>query len=110
VDFELRVTRSRKPGALLTGGRMTGNEGMRVLVGVGGGGDPVRVPSCNYTLSFALTLRKSVRLVRKLPDTVPFIDLVTALTGDCGGSVIKVLCYKSEARWFDPSWCQWIFH
>jgi len=24
--------------------------------------------------------------------------------------VVKVLCYKSEGRWFDPSWCQWIFH
>ena len=24
--------------------------------------------------------------------------------------VINVLCYKSEGRWFDPSWCQWIFH
>jgi len=23
--------------------------------------------------------------------------------------VVKVLCYKSEGRWFDPSWCQWIF-
>jgi len=23
--------------------------------------------------------------------------------------VVKVLCYKSEVRWFDPSWCQWIF-
>ena len=21
-----------------------------------------------------------------------------------------VLCYKSEGCWFDPSWCQWIFH
>ena len=29
--------------------------------------------------------------------------------GDCGGTVVKVLCYKSECRWFDPSWCQWIF-
>jgi len=19
--------------------------------------------------------------------------------------VVKVLCYKSEGRWFDPSWC-----
>ena len=27
-----------------------------------------------------------------------------------GGSVVKVLCYKSEGRWFDPSSCQWIFH
>jgi len=24
--------------------------------------------------------------------------------------VVKVLYYKSEGRWFDPSWCQWIFH
>jgi hypothetical protein len=22
-----------------------------------------------------------------------------------GGTVIKVLCYKSEGRRFDPSWC-----
>jgi len=21
-----------------------------------------------------------------------------------------VLCYKSEGRWFVPSWCEWIFH
>jgi len=31
-------------------------------------------------------------------------------SGDRGSSVVKVLCYKSECRWFDPSWCQWIFH
>jgi hypothetical protein len=30
--------------------------------------------------------------------------------GDCGSTVIKVLRYKLEGRWFDPSWCQWIFH
>jgi len=24
-------------------------------------------------------------------------------------AVVKVLCYRSEGRWFDPSWCQWIF-
>ena len=28
---------------------------------------------------------------------------------DRGSTVVKVLCYKSEDRWFDPSWCQWIF-
>jgi len=27
----------------------------------------------------------------------------------CGGTVVKVLCYKSEGRWFDPSWCHWEF-
>ena len=30
--------------------------------------------------------------------------------GDRGSTVVKVLCYKPEGRWFDPSWCQWIFH
>ena len=30
--------------------------------------------------------------------------------GDCGGTVVKVLCYKSEGRLFDPRWYPWIFH
>jgi len=30
--------------------------------------------------------------------------------GDHGNTVVKVLCYNSEGRWFDPTWCQWIFH
>ena len=29
--------------------------------------------------------------------------------GDRGSTVVKVLCYKSEGRWFDPSWCHWNF-
>jgi hypothetical protein len=29
--------------------------------------------------------------------------------GDRGSTVVKVLCYNSESRWFDPSYCQWIF-
>ena len=28
---------------------------------------------------------------------------------DRGGTVVKVLCYKSEGRWFDPRWCHWNF-
>ena len=30
--------------------------------------------------------------------------------GNSGSALVKVLCYNSEGRWFDPSWCQWIFH
>ena len=33
-----------------------------------------------------------------------------SVLGDRGSTVVNVLCYKSEGRWFDPSWCQWIFH
>ena len=29
---------------------------------------------------------------------------------DSGSTVVKLLCYKSEGRWFEPSWCQWIFN
>ena len=29
----------------------------------------------------------------------------TIWKGDRSGTVVKVLCYKSEGRWFDPSWC-----
>ena len=29
---------------------------------------------------------------------------------DCGGPVVKVLCYKPEGCWFDPRWCYWKFH
>ena len=25
--------------------------------------------------------------------------------GNRGSTVVKVLCYKSECWWFDPSWC-----
>jgi len=26
-----------------------------------------------------------------------------------GGTEVKVLCYSSEGRWFDHSWCHWNF-
>ena len=29
--------------------------------------------------------------------------------GDRGSIVVKVLCYKSEGRWFDSTWCHWNF-
>jgi hypothetical protein len=31
------------------------------------------------------------------------------MAGDRGSTVVKVLCYKSEVRWFDPRWCHWKF-
>ena len=37
------------------------------------------------------------------------ILLSTSLNGARGSTVAKVLCYKSEGRWLDPSWCHWNF-
>ena len=28
---------------------------------------------------------------------------------DRGSTVVKMLCYKSEGRWFDSRWCHWNF-
>ena len=38
------------------------------------------------------------------------IMITTCVLWDRGSTVVKVLRYKSEGRWFDPSWCHWIFH
>jgi hypothetical protein len=29
--------------------------------------------------------------------------------GDRGSTVVKILRYKSEIRWFVPRWCHWNF-
>jgi len=34
---------------------------------------------------------------------------VFIISGDRGSTVVKVLCYKSEGRWFDSSWRHWNF-
>ena len=33
----------------------------------------------------------------------------TPTRADRGSALVKVLCYKSEGRWFDPSWSHWNF-
>ena len=38
-----------------------------------------------------------------------FFNTVLSPNRDRGGTVVKVLCYKSEGRWFDPRWCHWNF-
>ena len=38
-----------------------------------------------------------------------FCIVISCLSGDRGSAVVKVLCYKLESRWFDPSWCHCIF-
>ena len=39
-----------------------------------------------------------------------FICGTPTLNGDRAGTVVKVLCYKSEGCWFDSRWCHGIFH
>jgi len=42
--------------------------------------------------------------------SVQIFTCLRYLPGNRGGTVVKVLCYKSEGQWFDPSWCHWIFY
>ena len=47
------------------------------------------------------------------PPTLPVTNIMSHYTLTSGprwgSTVVKALCYTSEGRWFDPSWCQWIF-
>ena len=45
---------------------------------------------------------KHLRNVRNTSTKLYFV-------GERGGTVVKVLCYKSEGRWFDSRWCHWNF-
>jgi len=55
-----------------------------------------------YINSDSLNLYYLISLV-----TIRFIKNImfniSQIFGDCGSTVVKVLCYKSEGRWFDPS-------
>ena len=55
----------------------------------------------------------SVKLVSDLLKKTHFSFILLVIYvyfGDRSNTMVKVLCYKSEGRWFDPSRCQWIFH
>ena len=44
--------------------------------------------------------------LKEVPST---FCLVPYHTGDRGGTVVKVLRYKLEGRWFNSRWCHWNF-
>jgi hypothetical protein len=60
---------------------------------------------CFYGHSSVLSQLCHLKPLRKwnLKNRVCFV-------GDRGSTVVKVLRYKLEGRWFDPRWCNGIFH
>ena len=61
-----------------------------------------------YTFCNLITclIKRYTRRYARNTDSFKFVLLVL---GGRSITVVKVLCYKSEGRWFDPSWCQWMF-
>ena len=49
--------------------------------------------SCNFCTAFMTTTATTTTII-----TITTINN----NRDRGGTVVKVLCYKSEGRWFDP--------
>ena len=64
------------------------------------------------SLVFALHISFSSRFIKNYTPrygTYSICCQYNNIAGDRGSTLVKVLCYKSEGRCFDPSWCQLIF-
>ena len=62
-----------------------------------------------YYISRPSSFLKTGKNVNINSDTIILVTNIFYPTSTCfdrGSTVVKVLCYKSEDRWFDPSWCQ----
>jgi len=71
----------------------------------------IKTVICRQNVDFLmlqLVLHTETIGVQTVKPTTKFYH-VFFLCGDRGSSVVEVLCYKSEGRWFDPSWCHWNF-
>jgi hypothetical protein len=68
---------------------------------------------CQVLQIFYFVKNVSPYHVSRKINTSKFFDIVNYAirdnNGDRGGTVVKVLCYKSEGRWFDPNRCHWKF-
>jgi len=61
-------------------------------------------------MKVAKTLSKRTYLNKRLVTEKRYIQGgSTIIDGYRCSSVVKVLCHKSEVRWFDPTWCHWKF-
>jgi hypothetical protein len=58
-----------------------------------------------------VTVHKTIRLRENYKTGIPCLWYslklrhYTSENGDRGGTVVKVLCYKSKGHWFDSRWC-----
>ena len=69
-----------------------------------------RMMQSTATLALEIALLLNTKFVPCV-DTFIYLKITQYFVkpGDRGNTVFKVLCYKSEGRWFDPSWSHWKF-
>jgi len=77
-----------------------------------GGGGVFEYKTC--VLILPTKLSETFLIVRRIERDIIInvgrsLRKVPVYRGDHGGTVVKVLCYKSEGRCFDPRWCPWNF-
>ena len=70
--------------------------------------DKVHSPTNTLFIELDKVVKFTLKIKVKVIFNVNFKTLSSSM-GDRGGSVVKVLCYKPEGRWVDPSWCRWNF-
>ena len=65
----------------------------------------------NHTFVYGLKVRHMYILILGDGDPLIHVEFTVYIdtVGDRGGTVVKVLCYKSEGGWFDSRWCHWNF-
>jgi hypothetical protein len=63
-----------------------------------------RLPCLNFVAG-----QNSLRSEEKFIALEKYMQLTHLMGTADGGTVVKVLCYKSEGRWLDSRWCHWNF-
>jgi hypothetical protein len=48
-------------------------------------------------------------LIHSKCNTSPVLIRLLNCRGEHGGTLVNLLCYKSEGRWLDSRWCHWNF-
>jgi len=60
----------------------------------------------NFTCTLPFCLMMALY---KCAETCSVINFNMFYVGDRGNTVVKVLCYNLECRWFDSTLCHWNF-
>jgi hypothetical protein len=64
---------------------------------------------CRFYPGICLTTEEKAYYLRNCCIFLLYLFHICSVGTADGGTVVKVLRYKSEVRWFDSRWCHWNF-